>query len=92
LFSQDPNSLVDVVIDADITTKEGTKSNVKNLIKGDLLYHSIVDKYFIPQLKSTENIIIQPTTFSDKTKFVNYITNSTINNIKLTEASTSTLE
>ena len=88
LFSQDPNSLVDVVIDADITTK----SNVKNLTKGDLLYHSIVDKYFIPQLKSTENIIIQPTTFSDKTKFVNYITNSTINNIKLTEASTSTLE
>jgi hypothetical protein len=58
------------------------------MTKGELLLHSIVDKYFLPQLQSNSRIIIQPTTYSDKTKFINYIINPKINGqLNLTNAS-----
>jgi hypothetical protein len=63
------------------------------MTKGELLFHSIVDKYFLPQLQATKQLIIQPTTYSDKTKFINYIINSKINReIDLATASTDKLE
>jgi hypothetical protein len=58
------------------------------MTKGELLLHSIVDKYFLPQLQSNIRIIIQPTTYSDKTKFINYIISPKINGqLNLTNAS-----
>lgn len=65
------------------------------MTKGELLLHSIVDKYFLPSLKGDSELIIQPTSYSDKTKLVNYIISKNIRfgeNIDLTKASTSQLE
>lgn len=93
LFSQNPNALQQVVIDTDVSVQDGRKKAVKNMTKGELLFHSIVDKYFLPQLQATKQLIIQPTTYSDKTKFINYIINSKINReIDLATASTDKLE
>ena len=93
LFSQNPNALQQVVVDTDVNVQDGRKKAIKNMTKGELLLHSIVDKYFLPQLQSNSRIIIQPTTYSDKTKFINYIINPKINGqLNLTNASVDQLE
>lgn len=93
LFSQYPNALQQVVIDTDVSVQDGRKKAIKNMTKGELLLHSIVDKYFLPQLQPNGKIIIQPTTYSDKTKFINYIINSKLGGrLDLTSASTDQLE
>jgi len=48
LFSEEQNSIKKVVIDTDVSVQDGRKVSVKNMSKGELLYHSIVDKYFLP--------------------------------------------
>lgn len=93
LFSENPNALKQVVIDTDVSVQDGRKKSIKNMTKGELLLHSIVDKYFLPQLQQGGNLIIQPTTYSDKTKFINYVINSRLKgDIDLSTASTDQLE
>lgn len=92
LFSENPNALKQVVVDTDVNVQDGRKKQVKNMTKGELLLHSIVDKYFLPQLQQDGRLIIQPTTYSDKTKFINYVINSKLRGIDLSRASTDQLE
>lgn len=93
LFSENPNALKQVVVDTDVSVQDGRKKSIKNMTKGELLLHSIVDKYFLPQLQQGGNLIIQPTTYSDKTKFINYIISSKLKgDIDLSNASTDQLE
>lgn len=84
------------VIDTDVTTKDGKKKAIKDFTKGELLEHSIIEKYFLPQINNTDKLIIQPTTYSDKTKFINYLINRYINingqSIDFTSASNKDLE
>jgi hypothetical protein len=72
------------------------------MTEGELFYHAIVDKFLIPmqgtkdkngnKIKGSEYMIIQPTTYSDKTKFVNYMVNVTFNGKNLALMSNSELE
>ena len=97
LLSAIANNMIHTnVIDTDIVTKNGKKKAVKDFTKGELLVHSIVDKYLLPQVTDTDRLIIQPTTYSDKTKFINYLISRNINingqPINLTTASNEVLE
>ena len=66
------DAILDVVVDTDVSTYDGKKKQIKSMTQGELLYHSIVDKFFLPQLEGSKSVVIQATTYSDKTKFVNY--------------------
>lgn len=74
LFVKYPDAIIDHCEDTDIKMRDGETKSIKNMSEAELFQHAIIDKFFIPLL-SSDNVYIQPTTFSDKTKFVNYITN-----------------
>ena len=73
------------------------------MTEGELFYHAIVDKFLVPYLLDEKgkyrndsdpnrHIIIQPTTYSDKTKFVNYMISTVFNGRDLSLMSNSELE
>ena len=55
-------------------------------------YNAIVDKFLIPLTSKDKYIIVQPTTYSDKTKFVNYMISTVFNGKDLSRMSNSELE
>lgn len=69
LFSKNQTSLIEMVEDTDVKTKEGKTKQIKSMTEGELLYHSLVNRFLIP-LISNNTVYIQPTVYSDKTKFV----------------------
>ena len=71
LFVRYRNAIKAKVINTDILTKDGIRKQIKNMTSGELLYDSIVNKFFTPLL-SEKLIYTQPTTYSDKTKFLLY--------------------
>lgn len=71
LFVKNRNAIKHKVINTDILTKDGIRKQIKSMTTGELLYDSIVNKFFTPIL--SENVVYtQPTTYSDKTKFLLY--------------------
>lgn len=69
LFSKNQSALIETVEDTDIKTKEGKTKQIKSMTEGELLYHSLVNRFLIP-LVSNNTVYIQPTVYSDKTKFI----------------------
>lgn len=71
LFVQHGNAIKQKVINTDVLTKDGIRKQIKNMTSGELLYDSIVNKFFVPIL-ANNTVYTQPTTYSDKTKFLLY--------------------
>lgn len=71
LFVQNRGAVKQKVINTDVLTKDGVRKQIKNMTSGELLYDSIVNKFFTPIL-SEGLVYTQPTTYSDKTKFLLY--------------------
>lgn len=71
LFVKNPSSIKAKVVNADVITKDGIKKQVKNMSQGELLYDAIVNKFLVPYLDD-KTVYTQPTTYSDKTKFILY--------------------
>lgn len=71
LFVQYKNAIKHKVINTDVLTKDGIRKQIKNMTSGELIYDSIVNKFFTPIL-SDKLVYTQPTTYSDKTKFLLY--------------------
>ena len=92
LIMQSPNSVRGTVIDTDVRLADGTTKQIKNMTEGELFYHAIVDKFLIPLTSKDKYIIVQPTTYSDKTKFVNYMISTVFNGKDLSRMSNSELE
>lgn len=69
LFAANPTSIKAKVVNTDVVTKDGLKKQIKNMTEGELLYDAIVNKFIVPFLKD-ESVYTQPTTYSDKTKFI----------------------
>lgn len=60
-----------VVVDTDITFIDNSRKAIKDLSESELMYHSIVDKFYLPlSQKGGSTVFIQSTTFSDKTKYI----------------------
>ena len=66
-----PEMIEKVAVDTDVTLRNGTRKLVKSMTNVELYYHSIVDKFFIPFMQG--KMYVQPTTYSDKTKFINFL-------------------
>ena len=75
IFKLNPEMVIGTTIDTDVRLPNGDSKAVKNMTKSELFYHSIVNKFILPLIADSNNpyMIIQPTTYSDKTKFVNYM-------------------
>ena len=71
LFVTNPTAIKAKVVNTDVITKDGLKKQIKNMTEGELLYDAIVNKFIAPFLKN-QSVYTQPTTFSDKTKFILY--------------------
>ncbi len=71
LFVTNPTAIKAKVVNTDVITKDGLKKQIKNMTEGELLYDAIVNKFIAPFLKN-RSVYTQPTTFSDKTKFILY--------------------
>lgn len=75
LFVQNPNAIdIDPVIDGEITTPIGDVKAVRDMSSSELFQHVILDKFYSSFLK-TGRICFQPTVYSDKTNFLNYMSN-----------------
>lgn len=73
IFVQNPDALdVDPVIDGEITTAIGDVKAVRDMSSSELFQHAIFDKFYSSFLKSGK-ICFQPTVYSDKTNFLNYL-------------------
>lgn len=72
LFPNNPKAIRAKVVNTDVQTKSGLKKSIKQMTQGELLYDAIVNKFIIPYLDNDKSIYTQPTTYSDKTKFLLY--------------------
>lgn len=71
LFVQNPDLILNQCVNTDVKTESGKKKSVRDATFPELMYDSIVCKFIIPYTTS-KTIYVQPTVFSDKTKFVQY--------------------
>lgn len=92
IFAEDPTAVIDTVIDTDVRLPNGTIKQVKSMEEGELYYHAIMNKFILPLIEDSPYMIIQPTTYSDKTKFINYRVKTKINGLDLIEAELSDIE
>ena len=75
LFVENPSSIdIDPVIDGEITTPIGDVKSVRDMSSSELFQHAILDKFYSSFLK-TGKVCFQPTVYSDKTNFLNYMSN-----------------
>ena len=94
LFMLNKEVVKETVIDTDVRFADGTSKAVKEMTEGELFYHAFVNKFIIPLVLNEENnrsIYIQPTTYSDKTKFVNYRLGTKFNGKDITKMSNTEL-
>lgn len=70
LFSRSQRAIVRPTVDTDIELENGVKKLVRDLTEAELLTNSIVHKFWYPIKQGY--VFIQPTTYSDKTKFLRY--------------------
>lgn len=82
LFTRKAESITGIVIDTDVKTQSGKVKQVSAFTTSELLYHNFINKFVIPMQQG--KMIIQPTVYSDKKKFINYIVdiNTLFNGVK----------
>lgn len=71
LFNQKPETILGIIIDTDVRTESGQSKNVSAFTTSELLYHNFMNKFVLPMQQG--KMIIQPTVYSDKKKFINYM-------------------
>lgn len=77
LLSQKQHLLRGTLHDLEVTTWNNDIKSIKDFSAGELFYHSVFNKFWGNFFK-TGNVIIQPTTYSDKTTFLNYEINTVL--------------
>lgn len=83
-FVQNPSNLITTVNDLESTNFEGTSKSVKQFSLNELFYHSIFNKFWGTYLSNDkDHVIIQPTTYADKTTFPNWEIRTKTNNYDL---------
>lgn len=72
LFVNKPGTILRQVVNTDVETENGNKKSVRDASLPELLHDSIINKFIIPW-SDNQAVYIQPTVYSDKTKFVQYL-------------------
>jgi hypothetical protein len=71
LFAQNPDMIVKTFHDLEVTNTEGETKAISDFTNGELFFHAIFNKFWDSYL-ATGHVIVQPTTYSDKTTFLNW--------------------
>lgn len=71
LFAQNPDMIVRTFHDLEVTNTEGETKAISDFTNGELFFHAIFNKFWDSYL-ATGHVIVQPTTYSDKTTFLNW--------------------
>ena len=72
LFTNNTRAIKQCVINSDIKTRNGSVKSIRNLNQSELLYNSIIHNFW-NSFYSTGEYCIQPTTYSDKVKLIQYL-------------------
>lgn len=77
IFVNNPNLVERCVINSGAQTRHGTKKLVKNFTEQEIYYNAIVNNFLYKLCDETNSnlVFLQPTTYSDKTKIINYEVN-----------------
>ena len=70
-FVENNNKIVKIHHDLEATSQWAKNKQVKNFSQRELFFHSIFNKFYGSYL-TNKTFLIQPTTYSDKTTFLNY--------------------
>lgn len=70
-FVKDNAKIVKIQHDLEASSQWNEDKQVKNFSQRELFYHSLFNKFYGSYI-SNKTLLIQPTTFSDKTTFLNY--------------------
>lgn len=74
-FVDNADLLEGIVINTDAQAKNTLKKKVKDMKTGELFHQAMITNFF-NQFLTNGNVLIQPTTYSDKTTFLNYLVNA----------------
>lgn len=74
LFVQKPNLVKRCVVNSGAETRYGKVKLVKNFTEQEIFYNAIVNNFLLRLVSDESNgsVFLQPTTYSDKTKIINY--------------------
>lgn len=72
LFKQNRANIVINAVDTDIKLQNGEVKSIRDMSASELMYHSIVDTFLNPLVTGQDRVYIQPTVYSDKTKYLIY--------------------
>lgn len=85
LFVNDPGLIMETFHDLEVTNMQNESKSVRDFSNGELFYHAIFNKFWGSYL-SNGSVIIQPTTYSDKTTFLNWEIRAMIQGLDVTKA------
>lgn len=71
MFAENRNLIRSVYHDLEVTAQNGESKSIRNFSSGELFFHALFNKFWGNYL-TNGSVIIQPTTYSDKTTFINY--------------------
>lgn len=71
LFAQRPDMILETFHDLEVTNMQGESKSIKAFSNGELFFHAIFNKFWGSYLRNN-SVIVQPTTYSDKTTFLNW--------------------
>lgn len=71
LFVQQDGLIKGTLHDLEVTSQDGDYKSLRDFSSGELFYHSIFNKFWGNYI-GQGSVIIQPTTYSDKTTFLNW--------------------
>jgi len=71
LFVQQDGLIKGTLHDLEVTSQDGEYKSLRDFSSGELFYHSIFNKFWGNYI-GQGSVIIQPTTYSDKTTFLNW--------------------
>jgi hypothetical protein len=71
MFAENRNLIRSVYHDLEVTAQNGESKSIRSFSSGELFFHALFNKFWGNYL-TNGSVIIQPTTYSDKTTFINY--------------------
>lgn len=72
IFVKKPNLVQRCVINSGAQTRHGTIKLVKNFTEQEIFYNAIINNFLYKLCDNNGLVFLQPTTYSDKTKIINY--------------------
>lgn len=72
LFTQHSGAIKQCVINSDVKNRAGTVKSIRDLKSSELFYNAIIHNFWSSYI-STGEYCIQPTTYSDKVKLIQYL-------------------